>query len=171
MESNWYVIHVPSRKEELVCQRIKEFIDEDLYYECFVPLVEKIVRKEGETKKLVRPLFTGYLFMVSDRIEDVFIALKKVPFFTRVLEAEFDFIPMKYKEVEGFIGFLDQERIMSKSVGFIEGNQIYVTKGPLKGQEGKIRRIDRHKQVAYIDMIFMGRAITLHVPLEIVEKI
>ena len=46
---------------------------------------------------------------------------------------------------------------MEFSQGVIEGDEVKVTKGPLKGQEAKIRKIDRHKRLAFLEMHMFGR--------------
>ena len=56
------------------------------------------------------------------------------------------------------------------SEGIIENDRVVVTKGPLKGNEGLIRKIDRHKRRAYLEVGLFGRKIETQVGLEIVEK-
>lgn len=171
MLTNWYVIQVPTKKEKEVCNRIKGLVDKSYYEECFVPLAEKIYKKDGLVKKTLRPLFPGYLFMISDDIEKVFLRLKKVPYFTKILHEDYYFVPLEDYEVNSFVNFLDEEKIVTMSVGYIEGAKVFVTSGPLKGQEGKIRKIDRHKRSAMLEMSFMGQITRVNVPLEIVSKI
>ena len=45
-----------------------------------------------------------------------------------------------------------------------------VIRGPLKGHEARITRIDRHKRLAWMDMDMFGRHKTIRVGLEIVSK-
>ena len=47
---------------------------------------------------------------------------------------------------------------------------VMVTDGPLKGHEALIRKINRYKRVAYLDMRMFGRTKTIKVGLEIVRK-
>lgn len=171
MTTNWYVIQVPSKKERLVCERIKDLLSKEIYIDCFVPLAERIYKKEGRVKTITRPLFPGYLFIISDHIDQVYLQVKAVPYFTRVLHADFQFVPLTRDELNVFVDFLNNERIMEMSKGYIEGTQVYVTEGPLKGREGRIKKVDRHKRIAIIDAPFMGTQTALHVPLEIVSKI
>ena len=56
------------------------------------------------------------------------------------------------------------------STGYIEGDKIVITSGPLKGMEGLIRKIDRHKRKAYLKLSFFDREIMTSVGLEITEK-
>ena len=56
------------------------------------------------------------------------------------------------------------------STGYIEGDQVIVVEGPLKGYEGSIRKIDRHKRVAYLDLEGFEDVSSIKVGLEIVSK-
>lgn len=56
------------------------------------------------------------------------------------------------------------------SEGIIEGSKVSVNSGPLQGMEGYIRKIDRHKRKAYLEIPFFGRTQNIQVGLEIVEK-
>lgn len=56
------------------------------------------------------------------------------------------------------------------STGYIEEDVLYIRKTPLKGYEGHISKIDRHKRIAYVDVSLFGRKITVKVGLEITRK-
>ena len=56
------------------------------------------------------------------------------------------------------------------SKGLIEGNQIYITQGPLKGKEGLIVKIDRHKRLAYLQLSMFHKELIAKVGLEIISK-
>ena len=59
---------------------------------------------------------------------------------------------------------------MKMSEGMIENDQVVIFDGPLKGMEGTIKRINRHKRVALIQMELFERVMQVEVGLEIVEK-
>lgn len=52
----------------------------------------------------------------------------------------------------------------------IEGDEVKVVKGPLRGQEAKIVKVDRHKRLAWLEMHMFGRTKVVKVGLEIVSK-
>ena len=62
------------------------------------------------------------------------------------------------------------EGLMEMSEGVIEGDCVMVIRGPLKGHEARITRIDRHKRLAWVDMDMLGRHKAIRVGLEIVSK-
>ena len=60
---------------------------------------------------------------------------------------------------------------MKMSEGYIEGDQLVITDGPLTYYEGKIVKINRHKRTAVLEVEFLGRKNQVTVGLEVVGKI
>ena len=73
-------------------------------------------------------------------------------------------------ERDWFLAFIDQDRVVRMSEGVIENDQVRITKGPLMGKEARIRKVDRHKRCAFVEMDMFGRKTTARVGLEIVRK-
>ena len=169
-ESNWYVIQVMTGTEERIAASIRQLLSSDFYELCFVPLQEMPFKKDGKYVTITRPLFPGYLFLITDNIDQVNTELWKLAGFTRILGTSGSFVPLSREEVEAFRGLADHNYNVSLSKGYILGDQITVTEGPLKGQEGRIKKIDRHKRTAIVEMPFLGKTTGVRVPLEIVEK-
>ena len=59
---------------------------------------------------------------------------------------------------------------LTEAEGIIENDQVIITRGPLKGHEGLIKKIDRHKRKAYLEMEMFGRKLETQVGLEVVVK-
>ncbi len=170
-QTKWYVIQVMTGTELTMCESITQIVEKELYERCFVPMAEVRMKQSGKYVTLSKPLFPGYLFVITDSIEKVQSALWKVAKFKRILSAGGVPTAMTEPEVRAFQTFSDENFRVSLSKGFIEGEQIIVTEGPLKGQEGLIRKIDRHKRIAIVEMPFLGRTTNVRVPLEIADKI
>lgn len=64
----------------------------------------------------------------------------------------------------------DGGSLIEISRGIIRNGVIVVTSGPLKGRESLIRKIDRHKRTAEIEIPFGGSQKQITVGLEIYEK-
>jgi transcriptional antiterminator NusG len=70
------------------------------------------------------------------------------------------------------ISFCNSSRyVTEESKGFIIGDKIIVTSGPLKGRESIIRKIDRHKRRAEIEVAFLGDIRRINVALEVISKV
>ena len=125
----------------------------------------------GEWRLVKRLLFPGYLFFVTDDPEALNRELSRVPMPIRLLgNEENSFFPLTDKERDWFLSFMDGNHTVRMSEGYISGDKITVTRGPLMGLEGDIRKIDRHKRRAYIDVSLFGRTVPASVGLEIVRK-
>ncbi len=75
------------------------------------------------------------------------------------------------KEEEQFLKRLAGEGTeVGMSYGMIEGDTVRIIAGSLMGMEAVIRKIDRHKRTAYIEMHIFGEVKLVEVGLEIVEK-
>ena len=80
---------------------------------------------------------------------------------------------MKLSEDEKnfLLGFCDDEFIVEDSIEFIEGDKMFVTSRPLKDRESVIKKIDRHKRCAEIELEFMGGQRRVSMALNIVSKL
>ena len=168
---NWYVIQVRSGHEREIADKCRFLISDDILKECFIP--EYIAKKKfrGEWHDVRNVLFRGYVFLISDHIDELFNELKKIPDFTKVIGKKKETIyPLKDGEVEFLKTFGKEDHIVNMSVGFIEGDRIHITEGPLQDREGLIAKIDRHKRIAYISVNIFNEETTAKVGLEIISK-
>lgn len=166
----WYVIQVRTGTEESIRTQCQKKIENSILENCFIPYYEekKHIRGEWTTKKKV--LFPGYVFLVSEKIEDLFEKLKIVIGYTRLLGAGDTIVPLKQEEVEFLKNFGGEEQVVPVSCGVIEGGKTMILSGPLKGMEGYIKKIDRHKRKARIEIELFERRQQVEVGLEIVAK-
>lgn len=170
MYSNWYVIQVQSKSEYRLCTKIKDRVSSSLYYDCFVPQAEYLYKKDGIFEKRIRPLFPGYIFVITDCIKDFYEALKKFDGFKRILKGGDDFVPISREEADFLAGITDGDRSIPMSSGYILNSKTIITSGPLVGNEGIIKKIDRHKRIGFVEFSFMGQPQLVKLPLEIISK-
>ncbi len=167
----WYVMQVVGGQEERVLALLKRRFFDDLLEECFIPQYETMKKYRGEWRSVMEILFPGYLVVLTSQPAQLSSALRKVPLFTKLLGNNDIFIPLNDQEVAFFEAFTNSEqRVVTMSEGIIEGGHVVILKGPLKGHAGMIKRIDRHKRLAYLEMDMMGRKKTIKLGLEIVNK-
>lgn len=143
----------------------------------FVPQIELIFKNSEFIRKQLKPMFPGYVFTESivDEIEFITYISKIVRFskciFYILGKDDLNYMKLSEDEKDFLLGFCDDEFIVEDSIGFIEGDKIFVTSGPLKGRESVIKKIDRHKRRAEIELEFMGDLRRVNVALEIIEKV
>lgn len=171
MCDNWYAVQVRAGREEEIIEKCAILLNQDALIECFVPKTKKMKKYGGKWHEVPEILFKGYVFMISDHVEQLFNELKKIPDLTKILGNDgTEIYSLRKEEVLFLMRFGGEQHIVEMSSGFIEGDQIRITYGPLQGQEGNIVKIDRHKRTAYIDVSIFGQVIRVQVGLEIVSK-
>ena len=81
------------------------------------------------------------------------------------------FVPLNDQEVAFINAFTKPgRRVVGFSNGVMEGDEIVILNGPLMHQAGLVKKVDRHKRLAYLEMEMLGRKKTVKVGLEIVQK-
>lgn len=167
----WYAVQVRTGEEEKTKLFCSKMISIEVLEECFIPYYEKKIKYMRKWHITNEILFSGYIFMVSNEIGDLIAELRKIPKLIKVLGDGKEIIPLYDKEVEFLMRFGKEEHLIRMSQGYIENDKIVITKGPMKDFEGTVKRIDRHKRKAVIEVEFFGRTMEVSVGLEIVRKV
>lgn len=164
---------VRAGRELLTLDMCRQLLSDDALQESFAPETELMRHVAGEWQLKRRLLFPGYLFFVTSDVEALHDGLAKVPALTKLLGAngeEKSFSPLTEQEKDWLSAFMDNTHVVRMSEGYIAGDKVKVTRGPLMGMEGDIRKIDRHKRRAYLDITLFGRTVPTSVGLEIIRK-
>ncbi len=171
----WYVLFVQTGREHKVEIFLKEWFDAEILVP-FVPLQEILFKKAGTVKKQLKPLFPGYVFIESELTSQEF--LKKTStliytshFIVSLLKYSDTEISMRDAERQILLGLCNNSHCIESSSGIINGDRIQIIDGPLKGYESIIKRVNRHKRQALIEIELIGDRRQISVPLEVVQKI
>ncbi len=147
---DYFALHIKTGSETKIQKCIQEKMPEGV--EVFCPMRELLIRKKGKTKKEMKPLFPGYIFLNTEIISaDILTSLKTVNGFFQVLPSNKDIKPVPEQDMhiinslfrKNFTAHLSQAR-------FDENDKIEIIEGPLKGKEGMIVKVDRRKGRAKI---------------------
>ncbi len=166
----WYVMQVQTGTEERIRTQCISIIDEKILERCFIPYYEEKKKYQGTWHTEKKIVFPGYVFMVSERLSDLYEKLRKVIGLTKLLGTGKEIVPLSEEETALLKRMGAGERPLEISMGFIENGMVVVTEGPLVGMEGYIRKIDRHKRKAWLEIDMFGRIVEMEVGLEIIAK-
>ena len=169
-EPVWVVAQVISGKEEEVRKTCADMLSKDVLEDVFVPRQVRLKKYKGEWRRERRPLYSGYVFMVTRDPEALEKALIKVPGRHRLLKAD-DIILTVSEEEKAFLRRLGgSENLVDISVGYKEGDRIKILSGPMVGLEGGIIHVDRHKRLVTINVSLFGRSVRTTLGLELTFK-
>lgn len=166
----WYVVQVRTGTEESIVQQCEKNVSDSVLERCFIPYYEEKKHIRGEWTVHKKILFPGYVFVITEKIEELFQELKNVIGLTRLLGTGDDIVPLQEEETQFLLTFGGEKQVVEMSEGIIEQSKVKVISGPLQGMEGYIRKIDRHKRKAYLEVEMFGRMQSVQVGLEIISK-
>ena len=173
---NWYVLFIRTGCERKAEKYLNKRLDNNIFSP-FILMEQMLFKTSGQIKKELKPIFPGYVFIETEatrqeiikEMQDIFHTSHDI--FRFVKYGDTGDIAMKEDERNTLQKLCNDDHCIEASSGIIAGNRVYVKEGPLKGFESIIRKIDRHKRRAFIELDFMGDVRKVAVALEIVEKI
>ena len=166
----WYVIQTMSGQEEACMELCRKRLGEG-NCELFVPryIAKRHYQKEWHDKELV--LFPGYFFADTGEIEKIVETVRGIPQFSRVLKSAGEVAPVTREEQAFLENLMDEDHVVRHSEGFLVGDQVYIMDGPLRNWRGRIRRVDRHRRIAYLDVDLFGRMTPMEVGFSAVARV
>ena len=179
---NWVILFVRTGSEEKLVRLLRDNLNVN-EYQPFLPIKEMAHRSRGVISKKRKLLFPGYVF-IKTGIETGLIAEKLKSDLTNATRKwhEDIYSILHYGNDKNDVAIRQKERLywerlfdadfcVTGSVGFIEGDIIMITSGPLVGMESRIKKINRHKREALVEMEVMGAVREVRLMLEIVSKV
>ncbi len=167
----WYVVQVRTGTEESIRIQCEKQMSGEVLRRCFIPYYEESKRIRGRWTTLEKVLFPGYVFMISERMEKLYDQLHGVIGLTKMIGTGREIVPLREEEIAFMQGIGGEKQVVGMSEGVIEQSRVRITSGPLVGMEGLIRKIDRHKRKAWLEVPMFGSVQTVQVGVEIVAKV
>lgn len=156
---NWYALITTSGEEETTCQ----FVQDILHLHTIYPRVERHFRTQGINMLTVKPIVSGCIFIECDlAYAQLLDELKNLPIVIQGLEL------ISPRKMEILKKLLVDDCLIRMSKGVIQNQIKKIQEGSLVGMEAHIKKINRHKRLAVLDIEINQKE--LLVGLEIIEK-
>jgi len=174
-----FVLFVKTGYEEKVLKEMASIWSFDESLRPFVPMFDSRFRKGGKILSEKRRWMPGYVFVESELTGMDFSslsrplilwsehALKLLRYGNSFLDISYE---MKSDEHKSFQRLFGEKDCVDMSKGFIDGDKILVTEGALVGLEGSIKRINRHKMLAHVEIEMFGATRITEFGLEVISK-
>ena len=174
MDGNWYVFFVKSGQEIKAADEIKVCFPDEV--ETRILSVETFFRKGGSVRKEKNIVFPGYVFVLSGLENDPFVIRSKA----LTLRSDLIYKILFYGDTRQAAldardaGLLEKlwmgQNCLETSIGIMDGDKVKIIGGPFVGQESMIRKVNRHKRQAVVEIDFMGEARQITIGLDISRK-
>ena len=170
-KGTWYVLRVETGHEDRAERELRKNIGTEALCDICVPRSEYKRKFHGKWKIVQGALFPGYIFVLTNDVFALHVMLPKISGITYIIKNDAGFLPLDEKGLSFLKAFrLFDDDVIGFSEGYIEGDEVFITKGPLQGQTAYIAKINRHKRIAILSVNMMGRDVEVKVGLEILVK-
>lgn len=167
----WYVIQVQARHEIAIVEKCRERGVLLPGEEMFTMLCERMVKEGGEWKKRTEVAFQKYVMVDTADADGLRIRLRRVGEMTKMLGVDDTVAPIYPEEQELLQRLGGEEHVIRYSEGYMAGEKLVVTEGPMKGMEGLVKWTDRHQRIAGIEVFLMGQKIVVKMGMGILKKV
>ncbi len=154
MKKIWYLLKCPKGDERNYVQKYQDLGACKELYEVVCFEYQRMMRYNGSWHLERRALLPGYIFLSGNTV-------------AQLEEKDISLVCCEPPYIKKLCG---KDNLVAISKGVIKDGMPMVTSGPLKGHEGLIRRIDRHKRTAEIEIPLGTGHTQVTVGLEIYEK-
>ncbi|MFB6366788.1 antiterminator LoaP [Paenibacillus elgii] len=173
---SWYALFVESGKEDAVEKYIRKFF-KFVPLSCFIP--KRIVPEysQGVARNSIRVLFPGYVFVQATMSSNLYYRLKSIPdlyYLVDCGERKKDkspgyFTSIPDDEMLWIKNLTDEQGIIEYSEVHIVNKKVEVISGPLKGKESWIKKVDKRKSRAKIEVTLLNKKSLVDVGVRIVS--
>lgn len=150
----WCVVQTVTGKEDQLIQMIQKKVPHKLYEDCFIAYYERIWRKQGKSIVHVERMFPGYVLILTEEPENLFLYLRQVPMMSNMLaDGEYTFLSLEDEEASFLEHILGEDHIARLS--YIEtgkGGSIRYVSGPLKQYLDRVTRFQFKKRYAVVSL-------------------
>ena len=166
----WYVIQVITGDEKNTVNMCKAIVHESTEHEFFIPETDRKKRLKGKWHNIRKPMFPGYVFISTEGMDELYEELKNVPKLTKVLGTDNMVTPISQPEERLIKRLTNKQHVAEMSVGYIEGDKLIISEGPMIGMEAMVKKIDRHKRIAILSITMFGNSTDVTMGLEVLHK-
>lgn len=170
----WYVIQALGNGDiDQVCDKCRTAMPEDLVPDLFVPKYICLKHYQKEWHEKLLPLFPDYFFLDTEQPTEVEERLKLLSRIMKPVCVGKDFVPIYPEEQQFLEEMMDGQRVIRKSTGNLINGKFDIYAGPLRDAEKHrlIKKVDRHRRLADLEIRLLGTVKKVQVTLEIVKKI
>lgn len=174
-QNKWYIVNVMAGQENKVADNIKSMIlrgDLDKHVtEALVPTKPIIKIKKGQKVQEAQKLFPGYVFINSTLSGDVCSLVNSIPKVMGFLGGKNTPKPVSDNKMEEILNLSNTEEVDTRNIMFEVGETLNVIEGPFESFSGVVEDFDAEKQKVKISVLIFGRATSVELDINQVEKI
>jgi len=175
-ERRWYVVQTYAGYENRVKANLEQRIEtmgmEKNIFNVLVPVEERVLVKDGKSRKVSRKLYPSYVLVEMLLDEQSWYVVRHTPGVTGFVGAGSLPLPLSEKEVRELMSRIGSEQAKPKvEINFRLGDTVTVRSGPFEGQAGPVVEIIPEKGKVKFTVSVFGRETVVETDYDLLEKI
>lgn len=174
-ENKWYILNVMAGQENKVASDIKSLITRGIVSkdiaEVLVPTKPIIKIKKGKKVQELQKLFPGYVFINANLGGEAYSSINAIPKVMGFLGGKNTPQPVAAAKMQEILNLSSSQESDSKNVAFEIGETLNVIEGPFESFTGVVEDFDSEKQKVKISVLIFGRATSVELDINQVEKV
>jgi transcription antitermination factor NusG len=149
----WFAVHTRSRHERKVRDELGRRA-----FEVFLPEYQSWSRRRDRRKRILKPLFPGYLFVHTALTPPLRLGLLQTKSVVRLVGVRQSPVPIPDREIESIRILLGATTEVAPCPALSVGKLVLVMEGPMRGVIGVVESTDRKRIVVAVELL--GRAVS-----------
>ena len=167
----WCAVHVKDGSEARTEALVSGLLSKDVNARCFHLTRSRRKKYGGQWRTVRETLLPGYVFIDTDRPDEVHKCLKKTSGRELLFSSDTFVTTVKAQEAEFMELLMDPEGEIGLSEIRVEADGgIYCVSGPLRKVKHLVRKVNLHKRIAEVEAEFMGERKVLYLGIEIADE-
>ncbi|GHV55226.1 hypothetical protein FACS1894216_17000 [Synergistales bacterium] len=174
--ANWFVLFVRTGGEDSVVARVQRKLDPEKYV-VFVPTKDRAFRKKSKVETIKAQWMSGYVFIAAtvdetELLEAVAPLIMNDPNIYRLLAngSPSDGVKLTERDKSIMTALLDETFNIPAVEAVFVGDEVKIVESSLEGFGGRVKRVNKHKYSATIEMDMFGKTIDCEIMLEYLTK-
>ncbi len=169
---------IPQKEELWYAARLRSNY-ENIAYNClvgksietFLPRIQRMSRKRNSRKKILAPLFPGYLFVKSDLTPSEHLEIVKSPGIVRLLGINGKPIPINSEEISNLMIMDGTDHDVQQISYLNKGDKVIILDGPFKDLTGIFLKKKNKTDRIVVSVEFLQRSVSVEVADWAIEKV
>ena len=175
-ERRWYVVQTYAGYENRVKANLEQRIEtmgmEKNIFSVLVPVEERVLVKDGKSRKVSRKLYPSYVLVEMLLDEQAWYVVRHTPGVTGFVGAGSLPLPLSEREVRELMSRIGSEQAKPKvEINLRLGDTVSVRSGPFEGQAGPVVEIIPEKGKVKFTVSVFGRETVVETDYDLLEKI
>lgn len=174
-KSNWYILNVMAGQENRIASELKSVIqskkDGAIINDVVVPTKNQIKVKKGKKVQENQKIFPGYIFINAQLNSSTKKIINSIPKVMGFLGPKNKPQTVSEDKVKEIIKFSESQDLSHSDSNFEIGQMLNIIEGPFESFSGVVEEYDVEKKKVKISVSIFGRATSVELDVNQVEKV